>query len=100
MTGFTKNKSSCLHQDIRTRGEVLVLGDSLFSDTLPHSDDVNVNIGGPGFHRQLEAGDTGIVASAGDTGIVASRIQGHWGRFRVQIMIFLRYSFCQYFEGS
>ena len=86
MTGFTKNKSSCLHQDIRTRGEVLVLGDSLFSDTLPHSDDVNVNIGGPGFHRQLEAGDTWIIAS---------RIQGHWGRFRVQVMIFLGYFSCQ-----
>ena len=44
--GFTKNKSSCLHQDIRTRGEVLAVGDSLFSDTLPRSDDVNVNIEG------------------------------------------------------
>ena len=27
-------------------GETPVLGNSLFSDALPHSDDVNVNIGG------------------------------------------------------
>ena len=71
---------------MRTRGKVLVLGDSLFSDTFPHSDDVNVNVGGPGFHQWLEAGDTGIVPS---------RIQGHWGRFRVQRVIFPRYSLCQ-----
>ena len=58
----------------------------------------DVNIGGPGFHRELEAGDTWIVASAGDTGIVASRIQEHWEGFRVQ-MIFLRYS-CQQIEDS
>ena len=35
----------------------------------------NVNVGGPGFHRQLETGDTWIVSSAGGTGIIASRMQ-------------------------
>ena len=46
--GFTKNEPSCLHQDIGTLGEAPVLGNSLFSDALPHSDDVNINIGGLG----------------------------------------------------
>ena len=50
------------------RERLLFLGDSLFSDTLPHSDDVNLNIGGPGFRQQLEAGDTRTAVS---------RIQGH-----------------------
>ena len=35
-----------VHQDIGTLGEAPVLGNSLFSDALPHSGDVNVNIGG------------------------------------------------------
>ena len=61
-------------------GEAPVLGNSLFSDALPHSDDVNINIG---------------VGGVGDTRTVASRIQGHWGRFQVQVMIFLGYSSCQ-----
>ena len=57
---------------------LLFLGDRLFSDTLPHLDDVNLNIGGPGSRQRLEAGDTRVVTS---------RIQGHWGRFRIQVMI-------------
>ena len=47
--GFTKNEPSCLHQDIRTLGEAPVLGNSLFSDALPHLDDVDVNIRGGWF---------------------------------------------------
>ena len=53
----------------------------------------DVNIGGPGFHREPEAGDAWIVAGTGDTGIVTSRMQEHWEGFRVR-MIFLRYP-CQ-----
>ena len=57
-----------------------------------------VNIGGPDFHRESEAGDTWIVASAGDTGIVASRMQEHWEGFRVRV-IFLGYP-CQQIEDT
>ena len=62
---------------------LLFLGDRLSSDALPHLDDVNLNIGGPGSRQWLEAGDTRVVTS---------RMQGHWGRFRIQVMIFLGYS--------
>ena len=61
---FAEIKSNCLHQDIRTRGEVLVLGDSLFSDALPRSgNDVNINIRRAGFCQKPEAGDKRPVAS-------------------------------------
>ena len=61
--GFTKNKSSCLHQDIRTLGEVPALGTVLSSDALPCSgNDVNINIGGAGFRQRPEAGDIRPVA--------------------------------------
>jgi len=39
-------KGVLVHQGIGTLGEAPVLGNSLFSDALPYSDDVNVNIGG------------------------------------------------------
>ena len=62
--GFTKNESSCLHQDIGTLGEAPVLGNSLFSDALLRlGNDVNINIGGAGLCQRPEAGDIRPVAS-------------------------------------
>ena len=58
--GFTKNEPSCLHQDIRTLGEAPALGNSLFSDALPHLGDVNVNMGGLVSVRGLRQGIPGL----------------------------------------
>ena len=67
--GFTKNEPSCLHQDIGTLGETPVLGDSLFSDTLLHSDDVNVTIRGLVSVSGLRRVTPGLsLAGYGDTG--------------------------------
>ena len=52
LVGFYKGppelmKLGCLHQDIGTSGEAFILRQIVFfSDALPHSDDVNINIGG------------------------------------------------------
>ena len=69
----------CLHQDIRTLGEVPASGNSFSDALLRLGNDVNVNIGGAGFCQRPEVGNTRPVTS---------RIQGHWERFLVQVITF------------
>ena len=66
---FVEINSNCLHQDIRTLGEGLVLSDSLLSDALPRSgNDVNINIGGLVSVRGLRQGTSGLsLAGYNDT---------------------------------